>query len=840
MDTTNPHRLPDGVVPRAYRVAIDTDLGASAFSGTVSIDATVIEPTERIVCNAAGLTITAATATVDGATTRATWAIDADTERLELTLPAPVPAGPVTLDLKFDGELNDQLVGFYRSSFEVDGRPEQMAVTQFEAPYARRAFPCWDEPSFKATFEISLTCDAGLTAVSNSVETGRTQLDDGRTRFDFAPTMVMSTYLVAWVIGELEVSETVRGGSTDIRVIHRPGQAHLTAFALDCAAHAVGWFEEYYGIDYPGDKLDLIAVPDFAFGAMENLGCVTFRENLLLIDPERSNRSEQERAATVIEHEIAHMWFGDLVTMSWWNGIWLNEAFATFMEFCCADAFRPGWEIWTSFGLSKSQAFETDALAHTRPIEFEVVTPADAEGMFDILTYEKGASVLRMFERWAGADEFRNGVRSYLTRHSYANTDTPDLWRELGEATGVDVPAMMNTWILQGGHPLVSVSATPRGVRLTQRRFRYAADGDDGNATWIVPIRVGASVGGAPVERTVLLDGPSLDVDLGGPVDWVNVNSGFTGFYRTEYEPALRDALLGVVADLPSLDRYALLDDAWSLLLAGRLDAPALATVVRAVAAVEDEPSVWRRVAGVLHGLAALADPSERPAVAALAREVTEPRIGNGTTPLADRDLNAVLFRLAGTLGASQPVVDEARRRSAEADRAASGDPDLDAAVLDVVATHGSADEFDRVVEVFRTATTPQEELRALSALALFPDPSLIDRLCEMCRNEVRSQNAPFVLAQAMSNPVCGPQVWEFVAGHWDELLGRFPSSSIIRMASGIRSFSEPGLAASVTAFFGSHEIPQATLTLDQHLERLAVNVAARTRLAEGFAELTR
>ena len=837
MEPNNPHRLTRDVVPSAYRVAIDTDLGEARFTGTVAIDATVEQPTDRIVCNAVDLTIGHASVRAGDHAIDVTVELDADTERLILSLAEPVAVGDVVIELAFDGVLNDQLVGFYRSSFTVDGRTEYMAVTQFEAPYARRAFPCWDEPEFKATFEISLTCDAGLTAVSNGAETARTDLDDGRTRFDFAPTMKMSTYLVAWVIGELEVSDTVRGGTTDIRVIHRPGQGHLTSFALECAAHSVAWFEEYYGIDYPGQKLDLVAVPDFAFGAMENLGCVTFRENLLLIDPERSNRSEQERAATVIEHEIAHMWFGDLVTMQWWNGIWLNEAFATFMEFCCADSFRPDWEIWTSFGLSKSQAFETDALAHTRPIEFEVVTPADAEGMFDILTYEKGASVLRMFERWAGADEFREGVRLYLARHAYANTDTPDLWESLAEATGVDVGAMMNTWILQGGHPLVSVTSTGTGIRLEQQRFAFAGSDAETGSSWIVPVRVDASVSGERVERTVLLDGKTLDIDLGGPVDWVNANAGFTGFYRTEYESGLRSALLAVATDLASIDRYALLDDAWSLLLADRLVLSDLAATLRAVAAVETEPSVWRRVAGILGSLSSLCLPSDRPAVAALVRELVGPLLADDTTsPTVDHDLHAVLFRLAGTVGGLDSVIDEARRLYDGLPTSVDGNPDLGAAVLDVVASKGTAADFDSLITMFRTATTPQEELRALSALAQFPDLDLTARLCEMCATEVRSQNAPYVLAQAMANPVCGPQVWAFVAARWDELVARFPSSSVIRMAGGIRSFADPDLAAEIAAFFETHEISQATLTLDQHLERLQVNVATRRRLGEGIS----
>lgn len=847
------HRLPRTVAPSAYRLHIDTDLGAAAFSGSVDVNLVVAEATSTVVCNAAHLEVESVTVhrAVDGVIDRAADAVDAtfrldpDREFLIVDLDAPLPAGSsAVLHIEFSGVLNDQLVGYYRSTFAVDGDEADddssagvLAVTQFEAPYARWAFPCWDEPGFKATFEISLSCDAGLMAVSNAAERARVTLPDGRVRFEFAPTMAMSTYLVAWIVGELDSSRTVRGGTTDIRVLHRPGRGDMTDFALDCAAHAVAWFEDYYGIDYPGDKLDLVAVPDFAFGAMENLGCVTFRETLLLIDPARANRTELERAATVIEHEIAHMWFGDLVTMKWWDGIWLNEAFATFMEISCADSYRPDWNIWTSFALLRSAAFDTDGLGNTRSIEFDVDTPADAEAMFDILTYEKGAAVLRMFEQWATPEVFRAGVRTYLTRHAYANTETVDLWTALGEHSGIDVGAMMNTWIRQGGHPIVSASLDGTTLRLTQERYRYAG-GDVGlGDRWIVPVRIATSVGGVVDERTVLLDGPELSVDLGAVPQWLSINAGATGFYRSSYDPALRRARLDNVGSFSTVDRYSLLDDSWALFLAGRLALDEVIAALRAVAAGETDPSVWRLIASVAGQLCALVEPADRPTMRGLVAEVVghhldEMRRGGGTAD--DRDRRAVLLRLAGTVADLDEVIGLARDAFARAG-SPSGDPDFDSAVLDVAAAHGDESTFDRLVELSETAATPQEELRALNAQARLRHPDLIERLCERCATVVRTQNAPYTLAAAMGNPECGPQVWRFVAERWDELLERFPSSSIDRMIGGIRSFADRDLVAEIEAFIEEHPRPQSDLALAQHLERTRVNVAARERLAAEF-----
>ena len=440
--------------------------------------------------------------------------------------------------------------------------------------------------------------------------------------------MVMSTYLVAFIVGPLVATDPVDVDGIPLRVVHRAGQEELTAFALESGAFALRYFAEYFGRPYPADKLDLVAVPDFAFGAMENLGCVTFRDALLCIDPERATQGELQRVADVVHHEIAHMWFGDLVTMRWWNGIWLNEAFATFMEMRCTDAFRPEWDRWTDFGISRTAAFDTDALASTRPIEFEVVSPHDAEGMFDVLTYEKGAAVVRMLEQYLGEDRFRDGIRLYIDRHAFGNTETTDLWDAVEEATGEPVRRIMDSWIFQGGHPEVTVDR-PAGattVRLSQARSRYAGalEGGDDAALWAVPVLArwatagpgdGDGSTGTSSQRLerVLLDGPTAELDLGGPADWVLVNSGGSGFFRVRYDQAGRDALAAAATDLTALERYGLVDDAWASLLSGSLAVGDLLRVLRA-GADETDLSVWQRVAGVLGGLDRIVSDEERPA----------------------------------------------------------------------------------------------------------------------------------------------------------------------------------------------------------------------------------
>ncbi|MPY96295.1 MAG: M1 family peptidase, partial [Acidimicrobiia bacterium] len=509
------YRLPTTVRPSHYEIELDVDLAGAVFTGWVAARVEVAEPVSEVVVNADELVIAEAWVEAGGRRVGATVSFDAETERATFALEGTLPAGPATVHARFTGVLNDKLVGFYRTTFkDADGVERTAAATQFEAPHARMAFPCWDEPEFKASFGVTLVVPEGELAISNAAEVERTPTGDGRTRYRFADTMVMSTYLVAFVVGPFEATAPVDVAGTPLRVVYPRGQGHLVGYGLEAGEFGLRFFEDYYGIGYPGDKLDLVAVPDFAFGAMENLGCITFREVLLLVDPTTVTQPELQRVADVIFHELAHMWFGDLVTMKWWNGLWLNEAFATFMEMKATDAFRPEWQRWVDFGLSRTMAFDTDALASTRPIEYEVVSPADAEGMFDVLTYEKGAAVLRMVEQYLGEDAFRAGVRRYLEQHSYANTETTDLWDALEAETGQPVRGMADSWIFQGGFPLVTASLEGSALHLAQERFRYLDDGGPGGggpggggagtagARWKVPVIV--RVGGR--EQRALLE----------------------------------------------------------------------------------------------------------------------------------------------------------------------------------------------------------------------------------------------------------------------------------------------------------------------------------------------
>jgi len=823
----DPYRLPRTVVPSRYELTLRPDLEAATFSGTARIAATVREATDTIVLNAIELEIHEAVVVVGDTRHPARTQLDESTERLHLLLDEALDPGEATLELAFAGILNDQLRGFYRSTFtDEKGRERVLATTQFEATDARRAFPCWDEPDLKASFAVTLDVPDGLLAVANTREVARQELEDGAVRIHFAESMVMSTYLVAFVIGPLEVTDPVRAGGVDLRVIHPEGKGELARYALEVGAFCLDHLAAWYDIAYPGDKLDLVAVPDFAFGAMENLGCVTFREVLLLVDPARATQPELQNVVDVIAHELAHMWFGDLVTMRWWNGIWLNEAFATFMEMATTDAFRPDWERWVGFGVSRSEALDTDALHSTRPIEFEVVSPEDAEGMFDVLTYEKGAAVVRMLEQYLGEDRFQEGIRRYLATHQYANTETTDLWDAIEAATGEPTRRIMDTWIFQGV--------------LTQERFTYLAGAEP--ATWSVPVLVAwGTDGGESGSERVLLEGDRAELELAGGADWVVVNRGGSGFYRVAYAPELRAALAGrAQAVLEPIERYQFVDDLAAATLAGRVPAIDLLDTVLAFSA-ETDLSVWQRLVGSLHGIRRLVDGPARERFTTLAAALLAPAYDRlGPLPVegeSDRDaeLRAVLFGALGTI-AEDPAV---RQRAADLHRAhlddrASVDPALAAAAAGILADVGEAADYEAFLARFQDAADPQEEQRYLYLLADFEDPALFARTLALTLTDtVRSQNAPYVVRRALTNRERGADAWAWVTEHWNEANARFPSNSISRMLGGIRAMDDATLADQIEAWLDDHPVPQGEKQLQQARERLRVNVAHRAREAD-------
>jgi puromycin-sensitive aminopeptidase len=835
-----PFRLPRTVTPRHYRLTLDVDLEGARFTGTADIEVDLETGLDEITLNAAELEIDGASLELDGGKAiAATVNLDPAAERAVFSLERPAPAGHGVLRCRFVGVLNDKLRGFYRSTFvDPGGSTRTIATSQMESTDARRAFPCWDEPDRKAVFEITLVVDEALAAYSNSPVVEETDAGAGRKAVRFAPTMVMSSYLVALIVGPLEVTGPRDVDGVPVRVVHVPGKAQLTGFALEIAEHALRFFSDYFAIPYPAEKLDLVAIPDFAFGAMENLGCVTFRETALLVDSASAARTDLERVADVVAHEIAHMWFGDLVTMRWWEGVWLNEAFATFMEVLCVDAFRPNWERWVSFGLEREAALAVDGLHSTRPIEYQVGSPEDADAMFDVLTYQKGGSVLRMLEQYLGAEVFRDGVRRYLGDHSYANTVTADLWEALESESGKPVRSVMDSWILQGGHPVVTSS----GSTLTQEPFAYGprpAQSSIGER-WSVPVLVRSLEGGEP-ERVLLEDTSAPAPPVGGHLV---INAGGWGVYRVAYDAEQLGHLGGHLAELSALERANLFADTWALVLGGR--AP-LSTFLDIAAALgqDTEPVTFATVAGALGLCDRAAAEDARQPLATATRALLGPRAAAlGWEPATGEgeripNLRSVLLAALGTIGKDDSVREQAATRFDAAQRGGLPlDANLESAVLAVVADQLRPGDYDTFFSRYQSAATPQEEHRYLSALSAFPDIELAERTFELALHKIRTQDAPYLIIGLLTNRVTGRAVFERLADRWDEALERFPVNSHSRMLQGVRTMcGDTAGARRITEFVSTHPIRSGQRSVDQAIERLWINVAFVERERDGLGE---
>jgi puromycin-sensitive aminopeptidase len=841
----DPHRLPRTVVPVRYDLRLEPDLAAFTFAGDLTVTVTVNEPTSEILLNAVELRIREVTlANGAGTLLRGVASLEEATERCRIVFDEAITPGTWKLRITFAGELNAKLRGFYRSTYkDPSGTAHTLAATQFEATDARQAFPCWDEPAFKAVFASTLVIDPALTAVSNTAITSE-RVEGGRKVVRFADTIRMPTYLVAFVVGELEATEVTHVGRTPLRVWCVPGKKRLAAFGQEIGAASLAFFEQYYGRAYPGDKLDLLAIPDFAAGAMENLGAITFRETALLVDPAAATHGELERVADVVAHENAHMWFGDLVTMAWWNGIWLNEAFATFMEMLAVDAWKPEWQRWTTFGASRAAAFAVDGLWATRPIEFPVGAPREADAMFDVLTYEKGASVLRMLEQYLGPDVFRDGIREYVQRHAFANTETVDLWAALGRAARQPIPEVMDGWIFQPGFPLVSARLEGDALVLSQQPFTYLpspppdAPGIAGGRTWQVPLRVRVRAADAARTHSILLKGPETRLPVPQGLEAVLVNDGGHGFYRVRYTPDLLERLLRSLPDgLAPIERFNLVNDAWATTVAGLMGLTDYLELTARFRGERDK-NVWLTIVGSFHALNRLVSPADRPRLAALVRDRLGPAVeALGWSPRAGEDeltrqLRGDLLRAFGTLG--EDAATQARAAdlyAAHGRGAAAVDANVLPALIAVLAHAGDAARYDDFLQRFRSAATPQEEQRYLYALAAFQPVPLLERTLERTVNgEFRTQDAPFVARSLLMSVYGREHAWTFVKAHWDQMDGLYPKHGLRRMAEGVTGLATPELERDVREFFAARAIDLGGKTLAQYLEQLHVAVTLRAR----------
>ena len=837
-------RLPDLAIPEHYRVNLAPNFGANTFHGDVAIDVKVSHPTTEIVLNSVELELHEASIESRGIAQKAKVTLDAAKEVASLRVVQPIAAGPAVVRIRFSGKLNRELRGLYLGKLE-DGR--KYAVTQFEATDARRAFPCFDEPAFKARFDLTVTARQDDVAISN----GKLLSDvpgpgPGQHTVRFAQTAKMSSYLVALAVGNFEWVE----GSADgvpIRVYTAPGKKEMGRFALEQAEQSVRYFNRYFGIPYPFEKLDLIGLPDFSAGAMENTAAITFRERDLLVDPQHSAVETEKNVAETIAHEIAHMWFGDLVTMQWWDDLWLNEGFATWMETKAVATWKPEWQLDLDEALTANYTLESDSLANTHPIHQPVDTPEQINELFDDISYGKAGAVLRMLENYLGPDTFQAGVRSYLRKHAYGNATSQDFWQALTEASKQPVDQIMPTFVQQAGAPIVSVATRCQGgkteVELSQQRFfedRALFRAGD-SELWQVPVCM-KQAGQSGKGTCFLLKQRSAIATLPGCTPWVMTNSPSTGYYISSYEPAaLREMSRDLEAEMTPAERVRLLGDLWKSVRVGRQP---MSDFLDLAGGLQNEQSsaVVSQLTDTIQFMSDnLVDPSGRANFQAWVEHLLRPsadELGWKSPAGESGDRQAMRAQAQFTLGYAAGAPDVLREAAKLANTALadpkSVDPALTEAVLNLAAMHGDAALYDRVYARMKKAASPEEYRIYIHTLAAFGDPKLLARTLGLALSpEVRGQDSPRLISAVMENPAGRRLAWSFVEAHWEEIettAGGFNSSSIVE-ATG--SFCDSGLRDDVKQFFSTHKAPSSDRALRQSIERMNNCVAMREQSAE-------
>ena len=828
-------RLPGGVTPEHYTLWVAPDIAAATFRGKVDIRVRIEKPTAAITMHAAEITFDAVTIDAGGRSVTATVSENAKDEMVTFTAPAPLPAGTATIHVTYRGILNDKLRGFYLSK----GAARNYAVSQMEATDARRAFPSFDEPAKKATFDISMTIAAGDMAISNGAQVADTPgPDPGTHTVRFATTPKMSTYLVALLVGDF----VCRSGESDgiaIRVCATPDKKDLTGFAMEAAQFEVKFFNDYFGIKYPFGKLDIIGIPDFAAGAMENAGAITFRERMLLVDEATASIGVRKSVASVIAHELAHQWFGNLVTMKWWDDIWLNEGFATWAANKPLAAWKPEWQMDVNAAEETQAALGLDVLRSTRAIRTKVETPAEINEVFDPIAYEKTSGVINMLEAFVGPEAFRKGVSAYLTRYSSSNAAGEDFWNEVTRVTEKPVNGVMRSFVDQPGAPVLSVSTACVGgntkVTVKQRRFD-GAPGAKPSApqAWSLPVCVKTDAGKTTCElvsdATQSFTAPGCGAAM--------VNADARGYYITEYEPAAVAALATRKTPLTGAEKVSLLGDEWRLVRAGRHDVSTFLDLAAAFAS-DTTPAVTSDIAGRIGFVSgAIASESERAPLNAWIRATFAPALDAIGLDPAPGDSDDVQTRRGVLMGLLGGAGDERVRAKATAlalsylDRVESVPPSLIGAALNIAAGAGDAALYDRMLAKMRaSAATPDIYYRIFNALPAFRDPALVQRsLAFALTDEARSQDVPTLLTGLMGG-ARGDAAWTFVQQRWDAITAKVGVfQGVPYIVGGLGGFCSTARANEVKAFFEAHPEPAAARSLRQAIERIETCAAIDAR----------
>ncbi|KAJ9219593.1 hypothetical protein DTO169C6_8054 [Paecilomyces variotii] len=850
--TTVPGRevLPTNVKPLHYDLTLEPDFEKFTYEGTVIIDLDVVEDTNSISLNSNEIDIHSTTVSAGGAVVTSSPEVtyDQDAQTTTVKFKETIPAGSkAQIKQTFTGQLNDNMAGFYRSSYkDKNGQKKYIATTQMEPTDARRAFPCFDEPALKAKFTVTLVADKGKTCLSNmdvdqvfEVDSKITGGKRQATKFTTSP--LMSTYLVAFIVGDLNYIET-KNFRVPIRVYATPDQdIEHGRFSLELAARTLAFYEKAFDSEFPLPKMDMVAIPDFSAGAMENWGLITYRIVDVLLDEKTSGASMKERIAETVQHELAHQWFGNLVTMDFWDGLWLNEGFATWMSWYSCNAFYPEWKVWQTYVIDNLQsALSLDSLRSSHPIEVPVKRADEINQIFDAISYSKGSSVLRMISKYMGEDVFIQGVRDYIKKHAYGNTQTGDLWAALAKASGKPVESVMDIWTKNVGFPVVTVTENPTKstINVKQNRFLRTGDVRPEEDKTIYPVFLGLRTKDGVDESITLSEreGEFKVPDL----DFFKLNADHTSIYRTSYTPERLEKLGKAAKDgrLTVEDRAGMIADSGALAASGYQKTSGLLSLLKGFD-TESEYVVWNEMLtriGTLRAAWLFEDQRVKDALKAFQRSLVSEKahqVGWQFSPDDDHILQQLKALTFGSAGMSDdPVVVNAAKdmfkRFAEGDRSAIH-PNIRGSVFSIVLKNGGEKEYDVILDRFRNAPTSDEKNTALRTLGAAEDPALIKRTLDLASgDEVKNQDIYMPLAGLRSHTNGIEARWEWLKTNWDAIYKRLPPSlgmlgSVVQITTS--SFCTEKQLKEVEEFFASKDTKGYDRAVEQSLDAIRAKV---------------
>lgn len=828
----NAQRLPQTVRPDQYALTLTPDLKAATFAGAETIDVVLSEPSTTITLNAIEIAFESVTIAAGGSKQTAAVALDKNKQQATFTFPQQIPAGKAALTIVFTGILNNELRGFYLSKTAR----RNYAVTQFEATDARRAFPCFDEPAYKATFDVSLVIDAADTAISNTpIAKDTAGPGDGKHTLQFATTPKMSTYLVAFLVGDFQCSSGEQDGVA-IRVCSTPDKVGLTPYGVDIAKYVLHYYNDYFGIPYPLKKLDLIGLPDFEVGAMENFGAITYRETDLLIDEKTASHSSKKNVALVIAHEVSHQWFGDLVTMQWWDNLWLNEGFANWLENKPIEKMHPEWNVDQSVISGLDIAMNLDSQPTTHAIRARADTPEEIDQMFDGISYDKASDVLLTVENYVGKETFRKGVHAYLSAHLYGNATAEDFWNAQTATSHKPVDKIMESLVAQPGVPLLTFGAPSAGkVPVAQRRFFVSPSiKPDPSQVWTLPICFKTSGNGHQCE--VLSPGDSR---LKAPSDALFfANAGGKGYYRSAYPADVYSKLVArAETALTPVERISLTGDEWAQV---RANTATVGQYLDLVAALKSDSNA-EVVGSALEGVNAILDrvaskEEERAAISTWLVKTFGPEYAKLGPPSAQdtsntRELRAQYLDALGYYGKDPAVIAQAREITERLiANPAEVDPTLGRTASVIAARNGDASLFDELQKVYETSINPEYQQGALRLLVYFKDPALLERALNYAvSDKVRNQDAAFQFAIALGDDDTRDAAWKFIQDNWDKVSAQLTESSGSRVVGSAESFCSEAARDDVKSFFATHKVAASDEALKHAIDSIDGCIELRT-----------